>query len=86
MQNKPNFLETQMNLTPVKAKYYGQKPPLRQAAKQTQFKPNQTQFQMAELGTKKNPLLSSDNSGFQARPKGLEPSTFGSTVLLAVYK
>jgi len=35
------------------------------------------------LGTKKNPLSSSDNSGFQARPKGLEPSTFGSTVRIS---
>jgi hypothetical protein len=45
MQNKPNFLETKMNLNPDMTKHYEQKPPLRQAAKQTQFKPNQTQFQ-----------------------------------------
>jgi hypothetical protein len=45
MQNKPNFLETQMNINPVKAKCYEQKPPLRPPVKQTQFKPNQTQFQ-----------------------------------------
>jgi len=32
------------------------------------------------LGAKKHPLSSSDNSGFTTRPKGLEPSTFGSTV------
>jgi hypothetical protein len=39
MQNKPNFLETQMNISSVKAKCYKQKPPLRQAAKQTQSNP-----------------------------------------------
>jgi hypothetical protein len=44
MQNKPNSPETKMNLSSVKAKCYEQKPPLRPPAKQTQFKPNQTQF------------------------------------------
>jgi hypothetical protein len=53
MQNKPNFLETQMNISSVKANVYEQKPPLRPPAKQTQFKPNQTQFRMEHLNETK---------------------------------
>jgi hypothetical protein len=44
MQNKPNFLETQMNISSVKAKHYAQKPSLHPPAKQTQFKPNFTNY------------------------------------------
>jgi hypothetical protein len=49
MQNKPNFLETQMNINLDMTNYYEQKTPLRPPAKQTQNKPNQTQFQMENL-------------------------------------
>jgi len=37
-----------MNINPSMAKPYEQKPPLRQPAKQTQFKANQTQFQKCQ--------------------------------------
>ena len=44
MQNKPNFSNNSMNINPFTTKYYERKLPLRRPAKQTQFKPNQTQF------------------------------------------
>jgi hypothetical protein len=39
MQNKPNFLNSQMNISPVMKKYYEQKTPLRPPPKQTQSNP-----------------------------------------------
>jgi hypothetical protein len=47
MQNKPNFSNNPMNITPLITRYYEQKPPHRPPAKQTQsnpIKPKQTQF------------------------------------------
>ena len=44
MQNKPNFLNNQRNISPVMTKHYGYKMRLCPPAKQTQFKANQTQF------------------------------------------
>jgi len=41
---KPNLKNAKMNLSSVKTKDYRNEPPLRPPAKQTQFKPNQTQF------------------------------------------
>jgi len=41
---KPNLKNAKMNLNFYLSKDYEQKPPLGQAAKQSQFKPNQTQF------------------------------------------
>ena len=43
MQNKPNFLNNQMNINFYLKNLYEQRPPLPVPAKQTQFKPNQTQ-------------------------------------------
>jgi hypothetical protein len=43
MQNKPNFLNTPMNITFCLTKHYKQKTPRHSPAKQTQFKPNQSQ-------------------------------------------
>jgi hypothetical protein len=39
MQNKPNLLDTQMNVTIVLTKYYENKSRLRTRKKQTQTKP-----------------------------------------------
>ncbi|MHC4739667.1 MAG: hypothetical protein ACYS9Y_12250 [Planctomycetota bacterium] len=43
MQNKPNFSNNPMNINFFFTNCYEQKPPLPAPAKQTQFKPNQTQ-------------------------------------------
>ena len=67
MQNKPNFLETQMKINPVMTKHYEQKPPLHQAAKQTQFKPNQTRFQM-ELSNETKPVFEQEPT-FPGQPR-----------------
>ncbi|MHC4396855.1 MAG: hypothetical protein ACYS1A_14490 [Planctomycetota bacterium] len=45
-----------MSINPVMAKHYGNFHLL----ERLQNKPNQTQFQMAELGTKKEPLSPTD--------------------------
>jgi len=42
--NKPNLKNAKMNLSPVKTKDYRNQPRLRPLAKQTQFRPNQSQF------------------------------------------
>ena len=39
MQNKPNFLDAQMNVSSIVTKYYENKPRLRAPGKQTQSKP-----------------------------------------------
>jgi hypothetical protein len=44
MQNKPNFPDTQMNATYVKRKNYEQNTMEAEPAKQSQNKPNQSQF------------------------------------------
>jgi len=44
MQNKPNFLNIQMNVSPVMTKHYEQKTPLRQSENKPKTNPKQTQF------------------------------------------
>jgi hypothetical protein len=53
MQNKPNFPDTQMNASLVKTKSYEQKTMNCEPAKQSQNKPNQTQF-MASLSNQQS--------------------------------
>jgi hypothetical protein len=44
MQNKPNFMDTQMLVGSVMTKHYEQKPPLTAPAKQTQSNPIKPNF------------------------------------------
>jgi hypothetical protein len=74
MQNKPNFPETKMNISPDITNIYEQKLPLRQPAKQTQFKPNQTQFrtQFQQLSSWLNMLCPKEHQKSQALAAVLE--------------
>jgi len=54
-QFKPNLRKAKMNLNPVMTKYYEQKTPLRPPAKQTQNKPNQTQFRACRQNKESQP-------------------------------
>ena len=57
MQNKPNLLDTQINVTSVLIKNYEHNPPFSPAKanpKQTQFNPKQTQFNPISNPTKPN--------------------------------
>jgi hypothetical protein len=76
MQNKPNFLEIQMNLNPDITKHYKQKPPLRPPPKQSQFKPNQTQFR-AWLATGE---VSSPGGYCLGLQQGIKPNFTNTTI------
>jgi len=55
MQNKPNFQNAKMNITPALATAYENIPP----TKKCQNKPNQTQFQPKNAGSTENkPIFS----------------------------
>ncbi len=52
MQNKPNLLDAQMNVSYLLTKHYENEPRLRTPPKQTQIKPNLVRHSLGEGGFK----------------------------------
>jgi len=70
---KPNLIKAKMNVNSVKTKDYVNGPRLCHLAKQTQFKPNQSQLQTSQLLT------------HQAKPRVRNEKTHQNTHFLQVY-
>jgi hypothetical protein len=72
MQNKPNFLDNQMNITFYLTGYYKQKPPLRSPPKQTQSNPNKPNFTPV-FDPKIGFIHNKPSGNFLNKPGGLQP-------------
>jgi len=67
-QTKPISEKAKMNVTSIITKGYENKPRFRAKAKQTQYKPNQTQFQRGNHHKKHEYRSRSRRSGFRRNP------------------